>query len=135
MKSRTLILVSTSSGIIGALIGVLLFSPAPANASIATSGYYVCGNKTTGALRMANDAGSNCNKSKEYRYFFLTDATDAGTVATQHKSTIKFATYDQFGCGSLGAGGTGTFDSAIKLPSSSIFSYSLQTCQIEVLVP
>lgn len=144
MKDRAIIFASASSGLIGAIVGALLFGATPsAHAAISTSGYYVCGNKTTGALRMANEAGNNCNKSKEYRYFFLADATDIGSSSIQKTATIKFLTADQSffgGGGNCGYGAAVTYVQDVTFSSTAyrpltVTSAGLRSCEITVLVP
>jgi len=98
MTRKSTISLSFISGIIGALMTALIFNSVPsAHASVSTSGYYVCGNKTTGAMRMSNSS-SKC-LATEYRYFLLSEATDLGSNLFPKTAQIEFLTPSTYSCG------------------------------------
>lgn len=83
MTTKRMISISLLSGVIGALFSALLFvSITNSNAAVTTSGYYVCENKTTSALRMSAPVTNKCT-SGDYRYFFASSVSQAPSPVDQ----------------------------------------------------
>lgn len=145
MTSKKILSLSALSGLIGAMFSALLFvSISNSNAAVTTSGYYVCGIKTTGALRMS--PSSNKCKSTEFRYFFAStvDQVDSGTgqnTAVQNTATYKFLA-PPYSYNSCGYGGspisvvTGvTWNSYDKYNPLTVDTQYLKICEETVNVP
>lgn len=137
MNTRKLLSISLASGLAGAVFSALLFSSiTSSNAAVSTSGYYVCANKASGALRMSPD--SNKCKSTEYRYFFTSTVDQTGTGNSQNTQTISFLAPEFGNCpgSSLGT----SFVTRVSWNGSTynpltVYTQPLQTCQLTVSVP
>lgn len=142
MTSRKIFSVSMLSGILGAMFSALLFATiSNSNAAVTTSGYYVCGNKTTGALRMSPT--SNKCKATEFRYFFAStvDQVDSTVIqnTTQNTETIDFLAPGFSHCPGFWSGTsivTGvSWNSYSTYSPLNVTTQSLQNCSLTVYVP
>ena len=148
MTTKKILSISILSGLAGAVFSALLInSISSSKAAVSTSGYYVCGNKVSGALRMS--PSSNKCKSTEFRYFFAStvDQVDSTVLQTsaQNSETFDFLA-PRFGrCPGSSVGttvvtGVGWNSYYLSHPSSiysplDVSTQSLQNCRLTVNVP
>lgn len=142
MTSRKIFSISMLSGILGAMFSALLFATiSNSNAAVTTSGYYVCGIKTTGVLRMSPT--SNKCKATEFRYFFAStvDQVDPTVLQNSTQNTETFDFYaPQFGRCPWSSLGTSvvsgvSWNSYSKYNPLDIRYTTLNSCQITINVP
>ncbi|HUW88111.1 MAG TPA: hypothetical protein VMW30_07035 [Candidatus Paceibacterota bacterium] len=90
MKTKSNFLLAFGSALLGGFMTFALTSSLPsASAATGTSGYYVCANKITSALKMSPTSGK-CAKT-EFKYFLLSDVTDSGsTISRQNTADITY---------------------------------------------
>lgn len=147
MKSRNIILLGVLSGFSGAVIASLIFfGMQSASAEVTSSGYTVCGNKITNALRMASSS-KPCAKT-EFKYFFLTEVVQVNEPIYKEpiynaprRASISYLTGGSF-CDS-GYSNLRSVDVITSVSWNSYDKYNpisssssrLKSCTMDVLVP